>query len=61
MATKPAFRAALKRNVCGLVIADGYYEWQAQGKVKQPYLYELDGGKPFAFAGLWKQWWGADQ
>jgi putative SOS response-associated peptidase YedK len=40
------------------VIADGYYEWKAEGKKKQPCLYEIDGGKPFAFAGLWKQWWG---
>ena len=59
VATKPAFRTALKKRRC-LVVADGYYEWQAQGKIKQPYLYELDGGKPFAFAGLWEQWLGAD-
>ena len=59
VATKPAFRSALKKRRC-LVIADGYYEWQAQGKIKQPYLYELDSGKPFAFAGLWEQWWGTD-
>lgn len=25
-------------------------------KAKVPYLYEVDGGKPFAFAGLW-EWW----
>jgi hypothetical protein len=25
---------------------------------QQPYLYEVDGGKPFALAGLWEQWWG---
>lgn len=57
IATKPAFRTALKKRRC-LVVADGYYEWQAQGKLKQPYLYEIDGGRPFAFAGLWEQWWG---
>ena len=28
------------------------------GKAKQPYLYEVDGGQPIAFAGLWEQWWG---
>jgi putative SOS response-associated peptidase YedK len=59
VATKPAFRAALKKRRC-LVIADGYYEWQKQGSIKQPFLYEVDGGRPFAFAGLWEQWWGAD-
>jgi putative SOS response-associated peptidase YedK len=57
VATKPAFRAAYKRRRC-LVLADGYYEWLRVGKIKQPYLYEVDGGKPFALAGLWEQWWG---
>jgi putative SOS response-associated peptidase YedK len=57
VATKPAFRAALKKRRC-LVIADGYYEWLKQGKAKLPCLYEVDGGRPFAFAGLWEQWWG---
>lgn len=28
------------------------------GKSKQSYLYEVDGGKPFALAGLWENWWG---
>jgi putative SOS response-associated peptidase YedK len=57
VATKPAFRAAYKKRRC-LVLADGYFEWEAQGKAKLPWLYEVDGGKPFAFAGLWEQWWG---
>lgn len=56
LATKPAFRTAFKKRRC-LVIADGYYEWILQGKSKQPILYEIDGGRPFAFAGLWEQWW----
>ena len=42
------------------MLADGYYEWKAEGQAKLPYLYEIDGGKPFAFAGLWEQWWGPD-
>jgi putative SOS response-associated peptidase YedK len=57
VATKPAFRAAYNRRRC-LVLADGYYEWLRVGKIKQPYLYEVDGGKPFALAGLWESWWG---
>lgn len=56
-ATKPAFRAAFKKRRC-LVLADGYFEWEAQGKAKLPWLYEVDSGKPFAFAGLWERWWG---
>lgn len=57
VATKPSFRAAYKRRRC-LVLADGYYEWLRVGKSKQPYFYEVDGGMPFAFAGLWESWWG---
>lgn len=59
IAEKPAFRTALKKRRC-LVVADGYYEWLKVGKAKQPYLYEVDGGKAFAFAGLWEQWWGPE-
>src|SRR5262245_19593153 len=59
VATKPAFRAAFKKRRC-LILADGYYEWLRQGKAKLPYLYEVDGGQPFAFAGLWEAWRGAE-
>jgi len=55
VADKPAFRSAFKKRRC-LVLADGYYEWLRTGKVKQPYFYEVDGGKPFALAGLWESW-----
>ena len=55
VATKPAFRSAFKKRRC-LVIADGYYEWLREGKAKLPYYYEVDGGKPFALAGLWESW-----
>jgi putative SOS response-associated peptidase YedK len=55
VAEKPVFRSAFKKRRC-LVLADGYFEWLKEGKDKQPFLYEIDGGKPFAFAGLW-EWW----
>jgi len=54
-ATKPSFRAAFKRRRC-LVVADGYYEWRALGKQKQPYYHRLTNERPFAFAGLWERW-----
>lgn len=60
VATKPAFRAAFKKRRC-LVLANGYYEWKADGNLKQPYLFEIDGGQAFAFAGLREQWWGPEQ
>jgi putative SOS response-associated peptidase YedK len=50
--TKPAFSDALKFRRC-LVLADGFYEWQKTGKVTQPYCFEINDGKLFAFAGIW--------
>lgn len=56
---KPMFREALRRRRC-LVITDGFYEWRAEDGKKQPYLFEIEGGKPFAFAGLWETWKSTD-
>ena len=54
-ATQPAFRDALRTRRC-IVPADGFYEWQKTGKVRQPHCFEVDGGRLFAFAGLWDRW-----
>ena len=59
VAEKPSFRAALKRRRC-LVPADGFYEWKRLGSRKQPYYIRLRSHEPFAFAGLWEIWAGAD-
>jgi len=53
--TKPAFSDTLKYRRC-LVLADGYYEWEKTGKVKQPYCFEINDGELFAFAGIWDRW-----
>jgi len=58
-ATKPAFRSALRRRRC-LVVADGFYEWQRTGARKQPYFIHMRDDRPFALAGLWESWEGAD-
>jgi putative SOS response-associated peptidase YedK len=41
-----------------LVIADGWYEWlrsERRGEPRVPFRYTVDGGAPFAFAGLWDE------
>ena len=59
VAGKPAFRSAFKRRRL-LVLADGFYEWQrfgrGRGATKVPHLIQLQGGTPFAMAGLWERW-----
>jgi putative SOS response-associated peptidase YedK len=57
LADKPAFKAAMKYRRC-LVPADGFYEWKAIGKRKQPYYVRARSGQPLAFAGLWETWTG---
>jgi putative SOS response-associated peptidase YedK len=52
---KPSFRNAFRRRRC-LVLADGYYEWQRSGAVKQPYFIAFADGQPFGMAGLWERW-----
>ncbi|KPL90950.1 SOS response-associated peptidase [Herpetosiphon geysericola] len=56
---KPSFREPLRKRRC-LVLADGYYEWQATAKGKQPMRFVLDDGQPFAMAGLWEEWRGGE-
>ncbi|UZR29050.1 SOS response-associated peptidase [Methylococcus mesophilus] len=57
VAEKPAFRGAFRHRRC-LILADGYYEWQARpgSRAKQPWYIKLAGGDLFAFAGLWERW-----
>lgn len=60
VATAPVFHAAFKQRRC-LVLADGFYEWKKiGGGEKQPYRITLNGGEPFAFAGLWESWKGPE-
>ena len=55
VAEKPSFRTSFKRKRC-LVVADGFYEWQATGGPKQPFYFRFEGGGPFTLAGLWDRW-----
>jgi putative SOS response-associated peptidase YedK len=55
VATTASFREPFKSQRC-LIPADGFYEWQRNGRAKQPYCFEVNDGKLFAFAGLWDRW-----
>src|SRR3989442_5859894 len=55
VAEKPSFRRALQKRRC-LVLADGFYEWQKEGKKKTPLYIALKSREPFGFAGLWETW-----
>ena len=53
---KVTFRKIMEKGRRCLILADGFYEWQApaQGKgPKTPFYFHLKERKPFAFAGLW--------
>ncbi|KJR45613.1 hypothetical protein UF75_4007 [Desulfosporosinus sp. I2] len=52
---KPCFRKSFEQKRC-LVLADGFYEWKKEGRIKKPYRITLQDGRPFAFAGLWDSW-----
>ena len=55
LAEKPAYRDAFRRRRC-LVLADGWYEWQAAAGGKRPWFVRLRDPRPIAFAGLWERW-----
>lgn len=50
---KPAFREAAARRRC-LVPADGFYEWEKQGRARRPHYFTLKNRHPFFFAGIWE-------
>jgi putative SOS response-associated peptidase YedK len=55
--SRPAYRSLVpKGSRRALQIADGYYEWlkpEHRNAQRQPFLFRVDGGVPFAFAALW--------
>lgn len=56
LAEKASFKRLLHKRRC-LIVADGFYEWKAEGKgPKQPMYFSLQQHEPFAFAGLWDSW-----
>ncbi len=55
IAQKPAFRSAFRHRRC-LIMADGFYEWQRRGSLKQPYYIVSRDHSPLGLAGLWERW-----
>jgi putative SOS response-associated peptidase YedK len=53
VAEKPSFKAAFARRRC-LIPADGFYEWQRDGKARLPFFVAKPDRSPIAFAGLWE-------
>ncbi len=61
--SKPSFRQPFRKQRC-LILADGFYEWQAPvapAKRKIPHFIGLASGEPFAMAGLWSVWQPKDE
>ncbi len=56
VATKPAFRDAVRTRRC-LIPASGFYEWETapDGK-KLPWYFTRADGNPMALAGVWQRW-----
>lgn len=52
---KPAYRGPFRYRRC-LIPADGFYEWKALGKAKQPHCIRRKDGRPMAFGGIWDRW-----
>ena len=52
---KPSFSESFQRRRC-LIPADGFYEWERNGKHRQPYFFQMKDEAVFAFAGIWDKW-----
>ncbi|MFN3971690.1 MAG: SOS response-associated peptidase [Gemmobacter sp.] len=57
IATKPAFREAVRARRC-LVPASGFYEWETapDGRTKLPWYFTRADGAPMALAAIWQRW-----
>lgn len=56
IATKPAFREAVRTRRC-LIAASGFYEWsEGPGGSRLPWYFTRADGMPMALAGVWQRW-----
>lgn len=54
IAVSPAFRTSFIRRRC-IIPVDGFYEWQREGRRRQPFLIRPPSGL-LAFAAIWAPW-----
>ncbi|RTE08654.1 SOS response-associated peptidase [Paenibacillus whitsoniae] len=59
LADKPAFRKPFERKRC-IIPADSFYEWQGEGKHKQPMRIMMQSQELFSMAGLYETWTSPD-
>ena len=60
VATKPAFKAAIRERRC-IVPASGFYEWSEGDKgARLPWYFTRTDGQPMALAGIWQRWQDVD-
>lgn len=60
IAEKPAFKSSCRSRRC-LIPATGFYEWtKADDGGRDPHYIFPQSGEAFAFAGIWREWTGAD-
>jgi putative SOS response-associated peptidase YedK len=56
VATKPAFKSAIRERRC-IVPASGFYEWsEGENKARLPWYFTRADGLPMALAGVWQHW-----
>jgi putative SOS response-associated peptidase YedK len=56
---KPSFRVPIRKRRC-LVIADSFYEWRTEGKVKTPFRILPQNDSLLVMAGIWDTWYDGD-
>jgi putative SOS response-associated peptidase YedK len=56
IASKPAFRTAVRERRC-IIPASGFYEWtEGAAKARLPWYITGADGRPMALAGIWQDW-----
>lgn len=55
IAEKPSFREAFRKRRC-LIVADGFYEWRAEGGRKAPFFIGRADRASFGMAGIYETW-----